>query len=158
MGSVREYLLGITTTAMCCSVLSAILGKKGTCGSTVKFLCGIVMILAVVGPLLNVKLNTIRESFYGLSLETDAITAYGKEAAWEEYSAIIKERIAAYILDKAESLGAELTVEVTLCDDEPLTPSGVKLCGAISPYAKKVLSDAIAKDLGICTEAQVWTG
>ena len=60
-------------------------------------------------------------------------------------------------MDKAESLGAELTVEVTLSDDELMVPCAVKLSGAISPYAKKVLSDTIAKDLGIQVEEQIWT-
>ena len=158
MESVREYLLGVTATALCCGILTSILGKKGMCGNTVKFLCGIVMILAVVGPLLNLQLISLKESFHTLSLETGAVAAFGQETALKEYADIIKDRTAAYILDKAESLGAELTVEVTLSDEVPLVPCGVKLTGAISPYAKKVLSDSIAKDLGIDVEEQVWTG
>ena len=158
MESVREYLLGVTTAALCCGILTTILEKKGMCGSTVKFLCGIVMILAVVSPLLNLQLSNLQGAFHDLSLETGAVTAFGQETALKEYADIIKGRTAAYILDKAESLGAELTVEVTLCDEEPLAPCGVKLSGAISPYAKKVLSDTIVRDLGIDAEEQIWTG
>ena len=158
MESVREYLLCITVTALCCSILSTILGKKGMCGNAVKFLCGIVMILAVVGPLLNLQMSNLKSTFHDLSLETGSITAFGQESALKEYADIIKDRMAAYILDKAESLGAELTVEVTLSEEVPLVPCGVKLSGAISPYAKKVLSDTIARDLGINAEEQVWTG
>jgi len=157
MESVREYLLSITVVALCCGVLSAVLGKKGLTGSTAKFLCGIVMLLAVVGPLLNLRIGDLQGTIKGLSQEADAVTAVGRENALKEYVGIIKERTAAYILDKAESLGAELTVEVTLSDDEPMVPCAVKLSGAISPYAKKVLSDTIAKDLGIQVEEQIWT-
>ena len=158
MESVREYLLGVTTTALCCGILTAILGKKGMCSSTVKFLCGIAMILSVVVPLLDLQIGSIQGTFQNLSMETKTVTAYGEETALKEYADIIKSRTAAYILDKAKSLGAELTVEVTLCDEVPLAPSGVKLSGAISPYAKKVLSDTIANDLGINAEEQIWTG
>ncbi|MBO5891759.1 MAG: hypothetical protein J6Q30_03500 [Oscillospiraceae bacterium] len=158
MGSVREYLLGITVVALCCGVLSSVLGKKGLAGGTVKFLCGMVMLLAVVGPLLSLRIGDMQGAFKDLSQDANAITAFGRETALKEYAGIIKERTAAYILDKAESLGAELTVEVTLSDDEPLAPCGVKLSGAISPYAKKVLSDTIAKDLGVQVEDQIWTG
>lgn len=158
MEAVREYLFSVTATALCCSVLTMILGKKGTCGTTIKFLCGIVMILSVVGPLLNLKPNNIYGVFDDFSSETKKVTSFGKEMALKEYTDIIKDRTAAYILDKAESLGVELTVEVTLCDEEPLTPNGITIRGDISPYAKKVLSDTITKELGIRAEEQVWTG
>lgn len=158
MESVRGYLLSITVVALCCGVLSSVLGKKGLNGSSVKFLCGIAMLLAIVGPLLNLRIGDIKGSFSGFSQQSKAMAAYGQETAIKEYAGIIKERVAAYILDKAESLGAELTVEVTLRDEVPLTPCAVKLSGAISPYAKKVLSDTIAKDLGIQAEAQTWIG
>lgn len=158
MESVREYLLGVTASSLFCGILTTILGKKGMCGNTVKFLCGIVMILAFISPLLNLQLSSLKGAFHDLSLESESVTAFGQETALKEYADIIKDRMAAYILDKAESLGAELTVEVTLSDELPLVPCRVKISGAISPYAKKVLSDSIAKDLGIDAEEQVWTG
>ena len=158
MESVRGYLLSVTAAALCCGILSSVLGKKGLTGSTVKFLCGIVMLLTVVGPLLNIQIGDLENSFKELSLDADNVAAFGQEAALNEYAAIIKERTAAYILDKAESLGAELTVEVTLSDDDLLVPCAVKLSGTVSPYGKKVLAETIAKDLGIQEEAQTWTG
>ena len=158
MESVRGYLLSITVAALCCGILSSVLGKKGLTGSTVKFLCGIVMLLTVVGPLLDIQIGDLENSFKGLSQEANSITAFGQETALKEYAGIIKERTAAYILDKAESLGAELTVEVTLSDDDLLVPCAVTLSGTVSPYAKKVFTKTIVKDLGIQEEEQIWTG
>lgn len=158
MDSMRGYLLGITVVALCCGILSSVLGKKSISGASVKFLCGIVMLLTVVGPLINLRPGNMQGIFNSFSQESDAVTAFGKETALKEYAAIIKDRTAAYILDKAKNLGVELTVEVTLSDNEPMVPCGVKLSGAISPYAKNVLSDMIAKDLGIRVEEQIWTG
>jgi len=157
METVRGYLLSITITALCCGVLTSFLGKKGICASTVKFLCGVVMILAVVGPILNVRLDNLADYFNFSVLDASVEAEYGQEVAKDKYIKIIKDRTAAYILDKAKTMGAELTVEVTLSDAAPLVPCAVKLSGNISPYTKKVLSNMIAQDLGIDTEAQVWS-
>ena len=158
MESLRGYLLSVTVVAMCCGVLSSLTGKKGLTGSTVKFLCGIVMLLVVIGPLVNIEIGNMQGSLKDFSQEAKSVAAFGQETALKEYAGIIKERTAAYILDKAESLGAELTVEVTLSDDDLLVPCAVKLSGTISPYAKRVLTDTIAKDLGIQEGEQTWTG
>lgn len=158
MDTVRGYLLSITVVALCCGILCSILGKKGLTGSTVKFLCGIVMLLTVVGPLLNIRIGDIKNSFVGISQEGKSIAALGQESALKEYMDNIKERTAAYILDKAENLGAELTVEVTLSDDDLLVPCAVKLSGTVSPYAKRVLKETIARDLGIQEGEQTWIG
>jgi hypothetical protein len=62
----------------------------------------------------------------------------------------------AYILDKARSLDAELTVEVFLGDGTIPVPIGVRLEGNISPYARKLLSQMLQDDLGIPAEEQIW--
>lgn len=158
MDGVREYLLGVTAAALCCGILTALLGKKGISGKTVKFLCGIVMMLSVIGPIVNVRLDTLPDILDDFSLNAESTAVFGQEAALKEYADIIKSRTAAYILDKAKSLGAELTVEVTLRETVPPVPCAVRLSGTISPYAKKVLSETIAQDLGIQVEEQTWTG
>ena len=58
MESLRGYLLSVTVVAMCCGILSSLTGKKGLTGSTVKFLCGIVMLLVVIGPLVNIEIGS----------------------------------------------------------------------------------------------------
>jgi hypothetical protein len=60
-------------------------------------------------------------------------------------------------LDKAESLGAELTVEVMLDDSQIPIPTKVRIRGNISPYNREKLSSIIERDLGIPTEAQIRT-
>jgi len=62
----------------------------------------------------------------------------------------------AYILEKAETFGAELTVEVMLDDSSIPVPSGVRIRGNISPYNREKLGSIIQRDLGIPTEAQIW--
>ena len=69
---------------------------------------------------------------------------------------IIKARIQAYILDKADSFGTQLDVEVIL--DQDNIPTSVELRGNISPYAKAQLTGIITENLGIPKEYQLWTG
>ena len=158
MESIQTYIFNITAIALVCGIMISILGKKGLCGNTVKFLCGVAIMLSIVGPPFQLPKFNFINSFREITVETELVTAFGQETAYKEYADIIKNRTAAYILDKAESLGAKLTVEVTLSNEMPMSPCEVKLSGAISPYAKKVLSNTIAKDLGIDVEEQTWIG
>jgi len=106
----------------------------------------------------NIRFGSFGDILDDISLEGESAAVFGQEAAQKEYSDIIKKRTAAYILDKAKSLGAELMVEVTLNDAIPPVPCAVRLSGSITPYAKKVLSETISRDLGIKTEEQTWNG
>lgn len=76
--------------------------------------------------------------------------------ASEELRTIIKSRVEAYILDKAESYGAKLKVEVMLSEDQVPVPMSVRITGSISPYGKKMVTQLIREDLGIASEEQVW--
>ena len=69
---------------------------------------------------------------------------------------IIKAETEAYILDKASQLNVELSVEVTI--DEENIPTAVTLSGEVSPYARRQLQEIIESDLGIAKENQRWTG
>lgn len=155
MEGVREYLLGVIAAAILCSILSQLAGKEGFLGAVMKLLCGIFMVLALVAPITKIRISP-NKIFSGISLQANAITASAAESSRESMAAIIKEQTQAYILDKANSQGVNLSVEVMLSDAEIPEPIGVKLSGNVSPYAKKILSQAIENDLGIATEAQIW--
>ena len=76
--------------------------------------------------------------------------------AGEAEGNIIKSRVQAYILDKADSFGTSLEVEVIL--DQDHIPVSVELQGNISPYARAQLTEIIEEDLGIPKEHQLWIG
>ncbi len=158
MDAIREYLLRIAAAALICSILTAITGKKGTLGTVVKLVSGLLLTLTVVSPWTAVRFDGILDFAGDISADADAAAASGENAALEAYSAIIKEETEAYILDKADSLGAELTVNVLLEGDSPPVPVSVELGGSISPYGKQVLSNLIEEELGIGQEDQIWTG
>lgn len=158
MDEIRAYLLRITAAALLCGILTKILGKKGMLTTTVKLITGVFMALTVVGPLVSIRLDTLDEFTEGISYDASAAVAEGEISAMETMSEIIKQQIQAYILDKAETLGAQLSVEVILSEDTPPVPCVVRITGKISPYGKNVLSAYINDDLGIGVEDQIWTG
>lgn len=158
MDGIREYLIRLTAAAILSGIVTGVLGKKGALGATVKLLAGIFMILTIVSPWTQLKINDFTDYFNNVSLEADAITADGENVARDTLMDIIKSKTEAYILDKADSFGAELTVEVSVEGSDLPVPCAVRISGSVSPYGKKQLEQIISKELGIALEDQIWTG
>ena len=158
METVRDYLLTVTSAALISGIAVGLLGKKDTLGAVIKMLAGIFVSLSVVGPWVNIRLDSLTDITDGFSLNASEAVDSGENSAREAMSKIIIEETRSYILDKAKELGAALTVEVTLNEADFPAPCAVKLSGNISPYGKQVLSEAIEKDLGIGTGEQTWIG
>ena len=158
MGSIREYLIGIVTAAILCSIVTVLVGKKGAVGTVIKFLSGLLMTLAVLSPWTNISLDNLWGWTEDFSQAGEGLVAHGENMAEDAYRAGIKQRAEAYILEKAHSLGTELTVEVSLSSGETPIPIGAILTGSISPYAKEQLSRMLEEELGIAGKEQVWIG
>jgi hypothetical protein len=90
--------------------------------------------------------------YAGSSLVTE-----GENSSRQAMAKRIKEKTEAYILDKANSLDARVSVTVSLTEDTVPVPCGVILRGSISPYARMRLKEIITQDLGIPEEGQTWT-
>lgn len=155
MEAIREYLIGVTAAALVCALVTRLQGK-GTVGAVIRLMAGLFMALAVVSPWLDIRLDGLVDFTSDLQLEADALAAQGENSAREAMAEVITGQTRTYILDKAASLGASLTVEVALTAQELPVPRAVTLRGSISPYAKQELSAYIAVNLGIGTEAQTW--
>lgn len=158
MDGVRGYLIRLTAAAIVCGIVTGVLGKKGTLGAVIQLLAGVFMVITIVSPWTKIRLNGFGEYFDSLSLEAASAAADGENTARETLADIIKSETEAYILDKADSFGATLTVEVILDDAAVPAPCGVRISGSISPYGKSELSRIIEEDLAIALEDQIWTG
>ena len=158
MGDIREYLIGVVASAVLCGVITTLIGKKGMVGSVVKLLTGLLMTMAVVRPWVGISLDGLFGWTEDYTQQGQGIVSWGENIAMDAYQEGIKERTEAYILEKARSMGANLTVEVTLSDGEMPIPIRVTLSGNISPYAKGVLGTMLSQELGIDREEQIWTG
>ena len=155
---IRQYIMKLLAAALLCGIAQGFFIEKSVAGAAIKLLCSMVMVLTVVSPWASLRLQDAGDYLEQIQTDGSLTAAIGENMAIGELRQIIKSRIEAYILDKAESYGARLTVEVILSDDQIPIPSSVRISGSISPYGKKMLSDMIRKDLGIEVEDQKWMG
>lgn len=156
--TVREYLIGVMAAALLCGIVKSLLPGNGTMGSVIKVLLGILMILAVVRPWVTLELDSFLNWKDGVTMDAQSIVSNAQSNASETVKTRIKEECEAYILAKAEVLGAEVEVLVVLSDEMPVKPVGVTVRGPLSPFAKQKLSDMMTQELGIKEDAQEWIG
>lgn len=156
MEDVRRYILGLITAALVTAIVGSILNKKGVYAAVTKLACGVFMMLAVFSPLTDIRLENVIGTADGFSGEGLLVAERAKQEARESMAAVIKEQTEAYILDKAGSMGVQLSVEVRLDDSDIPVPVGVSISGSISPYNQNKLKQIISADLGIRAEEQIW--
>lgn len=158
MQAVTLYLLQITAGGLLTGIVKKLFASKGMIGSVIKLISGIFMMLLIISPLSDIRIDPLLGGLEDLKWEGMQAATDGENLAKEEMAEIITGRTRAYILDKAAALGADLQVSVALTEELPPVPCGAALRGSVSPYAKKVLSEFMEKELGIPMEAQQWTG
>jgi hypothetical protein len=130
-----------------------LLSSRGTTSMLIKLLSGLFMMFTLLSPLLSVRLKEFTQHWEDLSLYADSAVSEGLSLAQAERETIIIQQAEAYILQKADSLGVELSAEVLLSDG---IPDAVNISGAASPYVKMQLGKWISDNLGIKAEAQYW--
>lgn len=157
MDGIGTYILSVVASAVVCGSINILFQKKGTSAVLIRSICGIYMAFVLISPLQKFDFSIYEDYFSGFSEEANEAVSRGEEIARKEQKEFIKKQTEAYILDKAVSLGAEISVSVTLSDTMPPTPIQITIKGAVSPYVKKVLKSYLKEQLGIPEEAQTWT-
>lgn len=157
MQDIHEYLIGVVAAALLCGAATTLVGSKNTMGVVVKLMAGLLMLLAVIRPWVQVSLNGISGWNSDLTAEGMGIVSSGEKMAEEAYRASIKQQLEAYILDEAKALDCALTVEVILSDEQIPVPIRATLSGDISPYARQTITTLLTEKLGIQREDQIWT-
>ena len=152
MTFLRSWLLSIVACAVLVS-LAEHLTDGGTMKKIVRFTGGMLLMLAMLRPLLRLDLSTFevdissyREAVSQLEL---ALTQQREDAL----SARIAAETEAYIEDKAHALGAEVTAEVTVREEDgAFIPNRAVLFGEENAE----LSVLLTQELGIAPEKQEW--
>lgn len=153
MAAAGRWLTGVVLTALAGS-LARSLAPKGRGEAAVRLAAGLLLAMAVLGPL-----GSLTGFSADLGLEDLTYDAGQQAARWRgeneaALSAIIEERCASYIWDKADRLGLACRVEVRCAPGEgglPL-PDTVTVTGPRS----EALSAWIQEEVGIPAEKQIW--
>ena len=145
METLRGWLLGLTAAALAVSLLTAMLPK----GETIRRIAG----LAGVQPLLRVRWEELTWRYETYQREMDRQTEAYQAAYADSLSGDIADRTAAYISEKAASLGIDCRVQVEVRTEDGLPlPYGASL----DVERDQVLSDYMAQELGIPASRQSW--
>ena len=120
----------------------------------VRLVSGLLLALAILRPLAGSGWDGLEAAAGNFSLQSEAQAEIYRKNQQEALSAIIEEKTEAYILDKANRLGLECTVQVTVAAGEsgiPL-PVSVTVRGAYSP----ALAECMEEEVGIPAQKQFW--
>ena len=154
--AVRGYLLRITAGAFAGAILLAAL-PKGTPRRVAAMLCGLLMLLLALTPLAELDYDSLAEAISRLELEKEEARTGIEIQNQELVASIISGRVQTYILDKASSLGMQISVELEM-ETRAATPypSGVTIRGTVTPAQKQQLQTYLEQTFAIAPERQVW--
>lgn len=144
--------MGVVAAALAVALAQA-LTPEGTVKKVGRLVGGLVLLLAVVGPL-------GRLDPADLAVAAAAYSTAGPEEAEQGGEEVMKTLIAqkagAYIEDKGDALGCVCTADVEVEKDDSgwPVPWSVRICGSWTAEQKQTLSRAVAEDLAIPAERQ----
>ena len=153
MGALREWLTSLVAVSMLLSVARTLV-PEGSIRKISSVTGGLILLVVLLRPLPGADLSRL-----DLHLE-DYERAIGQRqeelasAGEAELAGIIEERTAAYISDKADTLGLAVKVQVETkpAGDGVPVPWRAELWGPRSP----ALATYMEEELGIPGERQVW--
>lgn len=153
-----SWIYSIICTAIFCSIMLALI-PEGRVKSAARVVASIALLASVILPLKNMDFKVYSETLSQYRAEAEDITGKAQSIGDELNRKCIEERCSAYILDKAESLGAEInSVKVSLEWSEQgfWYPTGVQIESACEEDKKLKLMNYIESELGIENQAQQW--
>ena len=128
MEMLQGWLLGLTAAALAVSLLTAMLPKGETIRRIAGLAGGLILLLAVVQPLLRVRWEELTWRYETYQREMDRQTEAYQAAYADSLSGDIADRTAAYISEKAASLGIDCRVQVEVRTEDGLPlPYGASL-------------------------------
>lgn len=156
MEGIRNYLVSVIAASILCACIRVFFDEKSSSGKVSRLICGLFLAFTVIAPVADIKITDFALFAVDLEAEARAVSAAGEEFSQNAMAQIIISKTEAYILDKAQAMGAELTVLVEIGDPAQPVPTRVQIRGNVSPYARSELQRIIAEDLGIPKEDQLW--
>ena len=150
-----RYVICVVAAALLSGILTR-LTQRCSSGEIVRMLCGIFTTIVLIQPMIGGKELILDSELQGLGKQAEAISEEGTAEAENLRKEFIKQRVEAYISNRAETIGAEIQASVSLGED--CVPVSVRITGKISPLNRSRLAQVIVSELGIPREQQEWIG
>lgn len=149
----KQYVYAVILCVLICKVVTQ-LAADSRQKTLIRLICGVFLCLCILQPLTGLSLTEwVPISRWDLHT-ADPWIARGEALAREAKAACIKSACETYILDKAELLGAGVSVTVTL--DDGLLPVSAEISGNPDTNVQMQLQNILMTDLGIPKENQAW--
>ena len=153
IGAVRVWLTSIVMVTLLLSVAQTLI-PEGTIRKIAGFTGGLILLVALLRPALGADLERLHLDLGDYERAIEERQEELASAGNTELKALIESQTAAYISDKANALGLEVTVRVEAeagADGIPV-PAAADIQGARS----EELASYMAQKLGIPRERQSW--
>lgn len=153
MDAVREWLTAVIMVTMLLSVAQTLV-PEGRIRKIFSFSGGLVLMLVLLQPVLEMDPDAMTWRPESYEKQIRACREELEQSARTEWETIIEQETTAYILDKADALGLEISAEVQAeTREEGLPVLTAELTGEPSEILEKYLTE----ELGIPRERQVWS-
>ena len=149
----KQEIFSLIACALGCGIISQMIADTKR-KALVRVLSGIVLAICILQPLSDINPEDVFTVPEWNPVSADRYILEGEKTASETQAGYIKASCEAYILDRAKTLGTEITAEVSL--NQNLIPDFVEIRGESSPDAQMQLQDILTTDLGIPKENQKW--
>ncbi len=156
MDSIRGYVISVVCAAIVSAIATNICSSKGTTGTIIRLLAGILMAVTVISPLASLRFEQLVSGMDEVTASAQRAARDGTLQADEVESQVIRQQMQAYVADRAAEFDAEITVDIVLSENAPHLPQQIMITGNISPYARKQLCEIIRDELGIPEDEQHW--
>lgn len=153
----RQYLFSVICACLICGILLSLV-KGAASQAIVKLLCSALLAVSILAPLSKVDFSREFALLLPDKMDGDRMARAGEDMARKSLAGIIKENAEAYILDKAAELQGELTVDITVTNEDLPVPAAAMFSGRVSPLEKAWLETIMERDLGIPKENLRWSG
>ena len=153
MEVLRTWLFGLTAVSLLLALAEALVSQEGI-RRVLRLTGGVLMIVVLLQPVVQIDLEDLSLSLEAHQQEVETLTEEYAQQQETQLSAGIEAELASYIWDKAQALGLDCQVSVTVetgADGVP-APRSVDITGEYS----EALSEIIEKDLGVPREQQNW--
>lgn len=152
MDSVRGWITSVVMVTMLLSVAQTLI-PDGKIRKVFSFSGGLVLMVALLQPILELKpgMTEFRAEDYEEVLWERQEEL--RQVAGAEWEAIIEQEIAAYISDKADALGTDVSVRIQA---EMEVDGTLVLRAELSGQPSEQLAAHLEEELGIPRERQVW--
>lgn len=154
-----QWLHAVIYTGIACA-LALLLTPEGRVKMALKIICAVVMCVSIASPVAELDFSAYSKAMAKYKLDAQAIAEQGEQYSKNLNRSIIEDECRAYILDKANEMGAgvcDVTVTAFWSSDGYWYPKQVSIESHADAKQREQLSDWIQAQLGISINEQEWS-